>query len=358
MTNPQSFQSDLDNIISNTTIKRACCVQKTDKNNPDMYKINVKLPIPDGYIFDGDPVTSALQQKLGYINKEVKIPKSLCDSSYNGPSDNCDNFMYLYCNNAKSIYKNDVTLVGSVYSDDEFVTYAPECACYGNPPDFMKNRNMSGLPKTCYLNGCDPNNTGVYLDKTSREKPCNSTICSTIFNVDNIKAGGSANLNSAVTQNCGDQIADAKNQATADNIKDSLTKKLNDNNSPISSSNPPTSSNLPTSSNPPTSSNLPTSSNPPSDSSNPANSQQSSNSPASSNSPSDSSNPINSQQSSNSQTSSSDIPTTSPPTSSSSGINKYFTSEGNYIGFIIIALIILLICLCCSSFVYISKSRK
>jgi hypothetical protein len=331
MTNPQTFQSDLNNIMNNTTIKRACCVKNTDDDNPDVYKINVKIPVPNDYDFSniqGEPQMLALQQKLGYIDKEVKVPKSLCNSL---SSDKCDDFMFLYCNNAKQIFKNDINLAGSVFSNDEFLIYAKDCGCFNDPPEFMKNKNMSGLPKTCYLNGCDPNNSGVYLDKVSREKPCNTTICSTIFNAENIKAGGSASLNNNVVQNCGEQIASAKTQIAEDEMKDKINKLANTQ----VDTQPSTIDNKPVDTQPSTIDNKPVDTQPSTIDNKPVDTQPS----TIDNKPVD--------------TSSSN----KPSNTQSRGINKYFTSEENYIGYIILFIIIIVICLCCSTSLFIINKK-
>ena len=45
--NVNNSNTKIDSIISNTTIKRACCLKNEDLENPDHYIVNIKLPYID-----------------------------------------------------------------------------------------------------------------------------------------------------------------------------------------------------------------------------------------------------------------------------------------------------------------------
>jgi len=64
----------INNIISNTTIKRACCLKNEDAENPDYYKVNVKLPYVDSLVPGTNIQKLSLYKKYGFMNKELKVP--------------------------------------------------------------------------------------------------------------------------------------------------------------------------------------------------------------------------------------------------------------------------------------------
>src|SRR5277367_4239462 len=66
-----SVLSSLDRILSNTTIKRACCLGGSDPNN---FTVNVRIPIPSDYSTNIPDINS----QFGYIDKEVTVPASMC----------------------------------------------------------------------------------------------------------------------------------------------------------------------------------------------------------------------------------------------------------------------------------------
>jgi hypothetical protein len=206
-----SISDQLDEILSNTVIKRACCMNKNKSGITDTsYDVRVRIPIPDSYTFDEHNSNTELWKKFGYIDKTVSVPASMCDAfpHYENDNNKCYDFMALYCNNVKQFYKNSVAKLNSGYNDDEFARYKPECACYGDQPSYISG----SIPAHCYAPGCALNES--FLDESSRE-PCSVTICTANFNAADMAVGGDANINSKVTQNCGDQINDAKADAEA-----------------------------------------------------------------------------------------------------------------------------------------------
>ncbi len=198
-------EKKINDILLNTTIKRACCLAKSgDEANIDEdeknYKIKVKIPIPPNY------TPNNIEKKFGYINKEILVPKSYCnevlplfDSSGNAfLTGQCDPFYNLYCENMKYLYKLENN---NSYSPKEFFEYASDCACHANiplntPPNFSKS---------CVLDFCDwSNKPTVYLDSTSRDKVCEGTFCSAVTNIGKSEVGGSSQLSftNKVIQNC------------------------------------------------------------------------------------------------------------------------------------------------------------
>lgn len=198
----------LDDILKDTVIKRACCINHGRQGNETLenYIVDVRIPIPKDFDFSKVNETKAkLYKKFGYIDKSVYVPKSICENydngNYNYNNNKCQDFMYLYCENSKKFYKDEITKLGGSPSDDEFYYYKPECACYADQPSYI----TGSVPPTCYAPGCDPNNNRVFQDTNSR-KGCSVTICQTNLNTSGLEAGGSVSINSKVSQACGNQL--------------------------------------------------------------------------------------------------------------------------------------------------------
>ena len=66
----------LNNILSNTTIKRACALNiqgiPTNEDEKNKLGINVSIPIPAGYNMENDD-NALLHEQFGFINKKVYI---------------------------------------------------------------------------------------------------------------------------------------------------------------------------------------------------------------------------------------------------------------------------------------------
>jgi hypothetical protein len=197
----------LDEILSDTTIKRACCLGKAGKDgnitaDEKHYKIKVKIPIPSDYS------PNVIERKFGYINKEVLVPIEQCksvlplfDSSGDGfLSSQCDPFYNTYCENMKYLYKLENRDPSG--SPQEFYEFASDCACHQDvnpiyPP---------GFSRSCSLDFCQfENRPSVYLDATTRDNLCEGTFCTAITNIGAIQLSGSSNLNisNKVLQKCG-----------------------------------------------------------------------------------------------------------------------------------------------------------
>ena len=111
----------LDSILDNTTIKRACSMHRGKVGvNQDNFIVNVRIPTPKDHKYDPDDPSVELQKKFGYIDKPVNVPASMCDTldgDYSYGSQDSDRFMDLYCNNIKTMYKDEVAALGEKPSD-------------------------------------------------------------------------------------------------------------------------------------------------------------------------------------------------------------------------------------------------
>ena len=202
-----------DQIMDNTTIKRACSMYYGKPGVPqDSFNINVRIPTPEDYQYDNSSVKTPTQKKFGYIDKLVNVPASMCDDldvTHRYQNSAADDFMSLYCRNMYAFYLEECATLGTTPSDDEFGSfYKPECACYIDKPSYLTG---DGIPATCFAPGCSSND-GSYLDPNSRNG-CSVTICQTNLNLSNVTAGESVNVNSKVSQACGNQIAAAQGDA-------------------------------------------------------------------------------------------------------------------------------------------------
>lgn len=102
---------DLNKILSNTTIKKACCNAKKKFGSDDIFQTSLPIIDPEG--------------KMPYILKTIDVPKSLCDSNnIQIDSDDCQKFQTLYCENSNYLY-NILTPRIDIFSD-----YSPFCSEY------------------------------------------------------------------------------------------------------------------------------------------------------------------------------------------------------------------------------------
>ncbi len=208
----QSPQDVMNQYLNETTIKRACCMNRTGPaNNDGSTGVNVKIPIPTNYNFQNE-LNPALNKQFGYIEKTVYVPQSLCDQNWKKFTPYCDNFMEAYCTNQYKVFSE---ILGTPDQGSIWPNYLKECSCFAPP-----NNSFGAAPKNCYMMGCQGGDTDVYLSSDSRDNngnplTCDMTICNSIVNASNITAGGSANFNPVVMQNCGQQIKQAKAEMEA-----------------------------------------------------------------------------------------------------------------------------------------------
>ena len=191
----------LDNMVDNTTIKRACCLGKDN--------IDVRIPIPKKILNDiesnnFDNANLDLMKSIGFFDKRIEIPKGRCPDGYSPSSKQCDNFYVVYCKNSLENFKK--TLNGKTYDHDEFIKYKPECGCYGDLSAFGNNI-PSTFPRKCVFSGCGPSSPS-YVDPSSRKESCSLNVCQSIISAANATVGGNINIKANIAQNCGLQNTD------------------------------------------------------------------------------------------------------------------------------------------------------
>jgi hypothetical protein len=196
----------LDTVLSDTTIKRACCLGNTGINGQG---VNVRIPVPTG--FNINNIDDPAAKKFGYIDKNIKIPSSMCNAypTYTVGQDTCNEFYSTYCQNMKDLYTLEN---GGNFDPIEFAIYKPECACYGQVNTFGGQANVSPM---CYMPGCDPG-SAAYLDPTSRQYGCTQSICQAIINYSEFNAGHNIDINNQIIQECGKYIPPPTKPPTPD----------------------------------------------------------------------------------------------------------------------------------------------
>jgi len=210
-----SSTKTFDNILSNTTIKRAYCVNGNGSGISgvvgDVLPISVRLPGPT------ISTSANVNEKYGYIDKTVNVPKSMTVPVISTQSD-CDDFINVYCTNIHNEY---IAAAGDKYDPYEFAAYKPECACFVDP---TKVPGVSGIPMLqtspqCWFSPCS---NGAYLPKASRNAdgtpktcPYNIQQCITQSNV-TIQGGvaGNAAISSGKTNQVNNCIQEVTNNTT------------------------------------------------------------------------------------------------------------------------------------------------
>ena len=192
----------LNSYLDQTAKKRICCLARQGGADAqgaiDSKGIDIRIPVPKGYDFDNDN-DKKMHTKFGYIDKRVYIPDSACDKDWTPGSAYCNSFYEIYCSNILDSYikEND-----GAYDALEWPAFKPDCSCYGQPDRDMDTLNIARL---CYMEGCEKGNAGsVYLDPTSREaKECSVTLCQAITKIPNAQVGRDINYQSNIEQKCG-----------------------------------------------------------------------------------------------------------------------------------------------------------
>jgi len=212
-TSPLTSEKYLDQLINNTSIKRACCLRRESYDNKS-YKVDVKLPYDDKIMKDvADLDTESLEKwkKYGFIPVEVEVPKEVCNSIDGGTlygdeiKDNvthqCDRFMSSYCENTKFLYEKDLS--GSEFNTAEYLFTTPECGCYiDRPLNFKPSVQTSCFAGTMCLN------SATYKDLLTRQEPaCKIQECTSIMNLGKWESNMGGNISDNkfnVIQNCFD----------------------------------------------------------------------------------------------------------------------------------------------------------
>ena len=213
-------KAKLDNVMSNTTIKRACCLGAD--NGDGTFAVKVKIPITPN--FEDYNSLEDFNKKFQYVEQTVKVPKNLCNNlpsahgnaSYVKPNKNnstysspCDDFYGLYCGNALAQYADDYARLYNTDSnpDPEIFAklYKKECACYNF--DSSVPNALSISPKCLLYPECTDVNNDIgltYLDPMSRSDcPQTINICQQLMNFSGLHAGGNVTITPDMSNKCG-----------------------------------------------------------------------------------------------------------------------------------------------------------
>jgi len=221
--------AQMQTLLSNTTLRRACCLKDVDTENEDYYKVNVKLPYVANEVSDFDINKHKLYEPNGFMFKEIRIPISMCENSWIGPNANdgqthtCDKFYKLYCENVKLAYNKN-----SKYDSNKLHEYAPDCSCLMDTPESLTN-----VQPACYALNCLTGGSSVYRDRETREKgPCTVNQCTAIINMGDMIASseGKINQQTQVNQTCGEFRDSSVNRGAKGAAEDNeyLKSLLND----------------------------------------------------------------------------------------------------------------------------------
>lgn len=211
----ETNQNILNNILSNTTIKRACCQHFPKGGSAKTVSVPVRLPIPkrkgdDPLSIDDSTGTGKSANKYGYYDylAEVDVNEQNCGNYTKYDPDgtegsNCDKFYELYCNNIVEEYLDAKGGEWNAADFKLFNDYKPECACFVPiPKEWQSSSVTNTFVPQCLLTGCK---NSPYIDKVSRfNDECNMTVClaDLTFN-GNVIDQGNLDLSNAVTQKCG-----------------------------------------------------------------------------------------------------------------------------------------------------------
>jgi hypothetical protein len=181
----------LNSVLENVPLKSGCCMRKQNDNTAKNVKVRVKL----------EPGAIGNLQKYGFEWKTLSIPAGTCPSNLYRGSPDCDTFYDVYCENVNKVFTEDM---GPQVDDatNQYPNYAPDCACYA-PLAIGQESYPAGTPAACYKADCALDGKASYPDPSSRNQPCNTTICSSVINTAGMKVGGAANINPTVVQECG-----------------------------------------------------------------------------------------------------------------------------------------------------------
>lgn len=181
----------LNSVLQNVPLKTGCCMRTQNDNTAKSVKVRVNL----------EPGAIGNLKKFGFEWKTLNIPAGTCPSNLYKGSPDCDTFYDVYCENVNKVFTEDI---GPQVDDstNQYPIYAPDCACYA-PLAIGQESYPPGIPSACYKADCALDAKASYPDPTSRDQPCNATICSSVINTAGLKAGGKVNINPTVVQECG-----------------------------------------------------------------------------------------------------------------------------------------------------------
>ena len=193
---PETYEK-LDQLLTNTTIKRACCLKKGNSSfnlRDGKIPIDVRIPAPIGHDFNNTLNRKA--KEYNFIEKQVLIPPSICPQGYTAGTADCDNFYDLYC---QVIAENFLKQNDGKWEQTNFGEYKPECGCY--IPRHVAEKQFDGLKQInprCWLPSCSgtPN---IYKNKEAREE-CKASICQNNVDFSGVNAGG--DIAAKINTNC------------------------------------------------------------------------------------------------------------------------------------------------------------
>jgi hypothetical protein len=206
--------SGLNVLMEDTPIKLACCGQGHNSSNGSI-SLSARVPL--------NPIVGEKNPQLKLFNferKNLTIPSNACPSNLTPNSPACNSFFDVYCENVINVFNE------SKLPQSEFVQYAPECACFAPKTDSQMNYPQ-GTPSICYKDGCS-SGTISYLDPTSQgpNAVCDMTICQNIINTSGLKAGGNANINPTLQNNCGQYIPTESSSPIISSLTSEKTNSL------------------------------------------------------------------------------------------------------------------------------------
>lgn len=234
-------------LLTETVVKRACCMRLQQNPDAESQTITVKIPIPNEY---KDSTSLGAGNKFKYFEKQITVPASMCDPSMTQAY--CDRFYQIYCHNIRDTYEKEKEELGEKYDGQEWANFAKDCACYGKE---VKDLILGyAIPHNCYMIGCGANQT-AYLDKSSRKSgggvsDCNLTICQSTIDMSGLE-GRDISFVPSILQQCGGTstkesttVAEEELMKTTETIEKPFTEsKPITSSTPISSTTPPKNNN-------------------------------------------------------------------------------------------------------------------
>lgn len=198
--NKDAKLKQLDTLLLNAQIKRACCLGTN--------KITVRIPIFPNANISSELDSGKLMKEYGYYDKIITIPPGSCPAEYDrikNPNDSnvlnrCEEFYKVYCKNII----NEFIEANGKWDLGKFLQYKPECACMVPPPSGIPS-GINVVP-TCFYDQCTLGNfegNSVWLDKESRKGKCDLVICQANINMSEFDAGNNIGVQNQIEQKCG-----------------------------------------------------------------------------------------------------------------------------------------------------------
>lgn len=153
----KSNKNELDEILSNTVIKKGCCEAVSPLNDSSKYETTI-------YSFD---------EKNPYKKKKVTFDKSICDiEKYYKGQKNCNDFRKLYCENSKFLYDNDDVNI------EDWGNYSTYCRTY-QPIEPEKKKDKDKISEG--IDKATEDATTKATDDATTKKPDDATTKKTVL---------------------------------------------------------------------------------------------------------------------------------------------------------------------------------